>query len=165
VPTPRDLAELPRFLNELTAAQDELESLLERQQLALAAPRADELISLAGALAEAVARVQRLLERRADMLARAAVDGQPPASLRQLALGGGSADRLELVADIDRLRAQGERLQKAGWRQWVAIQAAHRAHAEMLHLVARRGRPADGYDPNRLHGSPGTGGALLDASA
>jgi hypothetical protein len=164
VPATREAAELPRFLKELAAAQDDLESLLDRQQVALVHPRADELAALTGSISEAVARLQRLMERRAVMLRRAAGQSPGVTSLRQLALRGASADRAELAV-IDQLREQGNRLQKAGWRQWVAVQAAHRAHTQMLQLVARRGQPADGYEPNRPHGSPGCGGALLDASA
>jgi hypothetical protein len=151
--------ELAQFLTELSEVQGRsLEMLCKKRQLLVTADRAG-LAALAIEEEDVIRQLQWCLQRRRELLERAAAEGLPDDSLRSLADAlpdgeAGSAPQL-----IREASARARLLQHHSLTNWVLVQRTMIHLAQMLEIIATGGRTKPTYSREEpAH----AGGTLVD---
>lgn len=157
------LNDVARFLTQLEFLQHQLQQLFDRKRSALSAGRAGELLDVARDEAALVERLQGLLARRETILAEAAAAGFSAQTLADLLEQTDESGAEAVAFRIEAARQTSERLRRESWVQWIVAQRSYRQYAELLDLIAHRGRKSPTYGRPSADGH--AAGALLDASA
>jgi flagellar biosynthesis/type III secretory pathway chaperone len=152
-------SELAHLLNELLALQDELLAILSRKRQLLTAADAAGLAAIAPEEETLIDRLQRWVRRREELLARAAQEGLPKASLRALTGALPSPERDGLDERVQSAAARARLLRHHALTNWVVVQRTLIHLSQMLEIIATGGR----LQPTYGGGAPDqAGGALVD---
>jgi hypothetical protein len=133
-------AELAAYLQELSAAQDELLGVLNRKLALLGAADSaglQELAPIEQALSE---RLKACYQRRNEMLGRAGAQGLPADSLRSLTGSLQGKQRKQLIADVSQAESKSRLLQHQSLTNWVVTQRALLHLSHLLEIIATGGR-------------------------
>lgn len=155
-------AEIAAFLDELSGTQSEL--------LALLVEKREKLVHFDSAGLQAIApreellmgRLQGCLDRRAELLDRAATDGHPHENLRTLASSLGGTGNGPLDRHLKQAASQSRILQHHTITNWVLVQRTLIHLSQMLEIIATGGRPQPTYGKGDTAHS---GGSLVDQAA
>jgi flagellar biosynthesis/type III secretory pathway chaperone len=155
-------SELAALLTDLLAVQDELlETLNSKRQLLLDADT-EGLAGIGRQEERLVDSLQQCVRRREELLARAAREGLPSASIRALSRAVPRAGRPELE---DRVKLAGSRarlLKHHSLTNWVLTQRTLIHLSQMLEIIATGGRLQPTYGEGQ---AAGASGALVDRAA
>lgn len=155
-------AEVASFLNELSATQSDMLSLLvEKRELLVKYDEAG-MSGIAEREQELVCRLQTCLQRRAELLARADDEGLPHASIRELAGAFGGDPGGPLRTRVQQASSQARILQHHSITNWVLVQRTLIHLSQMLEIIATGGRPQPTYGKGD---SASSSGALVDQAA
>jgi len=154
--------DLTEFLAELSAAQDELLTVLNRKLALLAAADAAGLEQLSPVEALLAERLQTCYQRRLELLDRARSRGLPSDSLRSLSGAIPGERRKEIQAQVDHAADKSRLLQHQSLTNWVVVQRTLLHLSQMLEIIATGGRMRPTYG---TEGSSSSGGSLLDHAA
>lgn len=133
-------AELADYLNELSAAQDELLDVLNRKLALLGAADTAGLQAL-GDIERALSdRLNACYRRRTEMLGRAGAQGLPSDSLRSLTGSLQGKQRKQLISDVSQAEEKSRLLQHQSLTNWVVTQRALLHLSHLLEIIATRGR-------------------------
>ena len=152
--------ETAALLNDLVAGQDELLKLLARKRQLLGEVDVEGLAALAPQEQQWVATLQQCLDRRQQLLARAAEEGLPSSSLQAMAERLPTA-RHGLRQLVDTARRRGRLLQQESLVNWMVIQRTLLHLSQLLEIIATGGR----LQPTYGEGRPSSGGVLIDGVA
>jgi hypothetical protein len=152
-------SDVATLLSDLSAVQADSLSILGKKREMLAGSDLGGLAALAPQEEALVERLQRCLERREVLLARARSEGRPWQSLRELACSLPRRERGKLLDKIDRARAQARILTHQSLTNWVVVQRTLIHLSQMLEIIATGGRVKPTY---RREGMVDASGALVD---
>jgi flagellar biosynthesis/type III secretory pathway chaperone len=151
--------ELSGFLAELSSAQDELLTVLNRKLGLLAAADAAGLEQLAPTERTLADRLQACYQQRLEMLERAKQCGLPGDSLRSLSGAIPGERRKQIQSQVDAAANKSRLLQHQSLTNWVIVQRTLLHLSQLLEIIATGGRLRPTYGT----GAPAeSGGALLD---
>jgi flagellar biosynthesis/type III secretory pathway chaperone len=155
-------SELAEFLTDLSAVQTESLQVLTQKRQALAAWDSEALKEVAQREEGLVENLQRCLERRSQLLKKAAQEGLPSGSIRSLtaALSGESPRQLadQLVSTTRRARL----LRHHSLTNWVLVQRTLIHLSQLLEIIATGGQNKPTYSREE---SATNSGALVDRVA
>ena len=147
------------LLEELSATQGELLSLLTEKRTLLASGDHAGLQSLVPREEQLVARLQACHQRRGELLAQAADEGLPADSIRSLTRALPSSESDGLSAAVKDARQKARILQHQSLTNWVITQRTLLHLSQMIEIIATGGqlRPTYGDGPAQA-----PSGALVD---
>ncbi len=156
--------ELADLLKRLSSTQQELLSLLASKRELLLARDLEGLSCLVPQEEALSAELQSCFEYRKELLRKAADQGLPSTSIRELAqaLPGKQAGRLR--EPIDEASGRARLLRHQSLSQWVVVQRTLLHLSQMLEIIATGGQPQPTYE-NRSYPNNqprATSGALMD---
>lgn len=155
-------ADLSQFLADLTAVQDETLQVLSRKRELVVAGDSEGLQALAAEEERLIARLKECLDRREQLLSRAAQQGHRATNLRELARGLPGARRQGLDHTLRVAQARTRLLQHHSLVNWLVIQRTLLHLSQMLEIIATGGR----LQPTYGKGETSTAsGALVDRAA
>jgi hypothetical protein len=154
-------SELATLLNELTAVQDELLTFLEEKRQSLVRMDRARLDELQPVERQLIARLQACHRRRQELLADAARESRPSASLRSLADSLPAPEREGLESQITIAADRARLLQHQSLANWVFVQRTLLYLTRLLEIIATGGRS----EPTYGRGEISSGGALVDQAA
>jgi len=152
-------SELTRFLNELTAVQDETLQLLAKKRELLGQVDKEGLATIAPQEESLVQRLRQCLADRESLLARAGSDGLPTESLRAVAKALPKAKRKPLDEQFNLARARTRLLQHHSLTNWVLVQRTLLHLSQVLEIIATGGRLQPTYGKGA---PPAASGSLVD---
>jgi hypothetical protein len=147
------------LLSDLSAVQADSLEILGKKREMLAGSDLDGLAKLGPQEEDLVERLQQCLARREELLTRARREGRPWQSLRDLSRSLPGQEREELLAKIDRARAQARILTHQSLTNWVVVQRTLIHLSQVLEIIATGGRLEPTY---RRGGKVEASGALVD---
>jgi hypothetical protein len=150
----RHIAEL---LGDLSAAQHDLLGVLGEKRRLLVAGDLPGLAALGTAEKDLLARLERCVTRRQQLLDRAAADGSPADSIRSLA-SRASGKSVPLARDLDAVERNTRLLRHQSLTNWVLAQRSLIHLAQLLEIIATGGRVVPTYGK----GTPSASGSLVD---
>lgn len=166
------VTDLNRYFADLETAQTALERNIQQMLRAFAVLHPQAMTELAKLQQSITQQLQQLHDRRQHLLETARSQGYPENTLQQLSvrisneIANDSARQTAALqfdaVRIDALKAQGERLRRANWQQWIIARRADQHHQEMRQLIASSGKKP--LSMKRSHAEL-RGGGILDASA
>lgn len=151
--------QLAALLERLSAAQRELLSLLGTKRELLVRRDHAGLSMLSQREQVLSAELQACHAERARMLAAADAEGMPHQSLAELTSALPAAASRELAQSVDDARRRARLIHHECLTQWVAVQRTVLHLAQMLEIIATRGRTQPTYGKGRI---VERGGALID---
>jgi flagellar FlgN protein len=155
-------SELATFLNDLTSVQEELLTFLADKRQSLVAMDRSRLDELQATERQLIIRLQNCQRRRQELLAEAARESLPSASLRSLA-GALPADaRASLESHMAQASERARLLQHQSLANWVFVQRTLLHLTRLLEIIATGGRSEPTYGRGD---SARSGGALVDQAA
>ncbi len=155
-------SEMAGLLGDLVAGQDELLALLARKRALLGAADTQGLAEIAVDEQRLLSGLEECLGRRERILARAAADGLPAASLQALSEALPPPQRRPLRSQIAAASSRARLLQHQSLINWVVIQRTLIHLSQLLEIIATGGR----IEPTYGRGKPArAGGALMDRVA
>lgn len=155
-------SELAGFLADLSAVQDQSLELLSRKRQLLVKVDTQGLAAMAPEEQELLERLQQCLERREQLLVRAAKEGLPSGSITALAQVLPREDRNRLGGRMQTAAARMRLLQHESLTNWVLVQRTLLYLSQLLEIIATGGR----MQPTYGRGEPApAGGALVDRAA
>lgn len=154
--------ELTEFLAELSSAQDELLTVLNRKLELLATADAAGLEQLAPTEQSLAERLQACYQRRLELLDEARRQGLPGDSLRALSGAIPGERRKQFQAQVDQAADKSRLLQHQSLTNWVVVQRTLLHLSQLLEIIATGGRLRPTYGTGA---SASSGGALLDHAA
>ena len=155
-------SEVATLLTDLMAGQDAMLDILGRKRTLLAAVDQQGLTVLADEEQRLLDVLQDCLQRREQLLGRAAADGLPSASLQALANGLPSPQRAPLNRQIAAAGSRAKLLQHQSLVNWVIIQRTLIHLSQLLEIIATGGR----FQPTYGEGKPAcAGGTLVNQEA
>ncbi len=153
-------SQLAGLLERLSAAQRELLALLARKRELLVRRDHQGLAALADRETHLSEELQACHAQRQQMLAAADAEGFPHESLADLAAAlPASASRGKLSGGVAEAREQARLIRHECLTQWVAVQRTVLHLAQMLEIIATRGRSQPTYGKGQILER---GGALMD---
>jgi hypothetical protein len=155
-------SELAEFLTDLSAVQAESLEILSRKRALLVAGNAGELAGLAERENALIERLQGCLDRRQQLLARAAEDGLPSDSIRSLSAALPSQQKRQLAGPLADAARRARLLEHQSLTNWVLVQRTLIHLSQMLEIIATGGRPKPTYEKGK---SLDATGALVDRVA
>jgi hypothetical protein len=155
-------SELAKLLGDLLAVQGELLAILARKRELLAASDGAGLAALAPQEEKLVAGLQQCVERRQQLLARAAEEGLPAASIRALAKALPPAQRGRLDEGIRLATSRARLLRHHSLTNWVVVQRTLLHLSQMLEIIATGGQLQPTYGGGE---AVQPSGALVDRAA
>jgi hypothetical protein len=155
-------SDVAQLLTDLLAGQDQLLVLLGRRRELLAAVDPQGLAAVAAEEERLLATLHECLGRRERLLAQAADDGLPSASLQALAETLPAAQRGPLGRQIAAAGARARLLQHQSLINWVVIQRTLIHLSQLLEIIATGGRLQPTYGQGK---STRASGALVDREA
>ena len=153
---------IAELLGELSSTQQELLNLLAEKRPLLVAGDAAGLAALEGREGELLARLEACQQRRADLLAQAKTQGKPSTSVRRLVGSLSRAERTAVEGSLREAAARSRLLQHQSLTNWVIVQRNLIHLAQMLEIIATRGRPKPTYGKEA---SAAPSGAFVDQAA
>ena len=155
-------AELARFLGELTAVQDATLEVLGKKRERLIAGDAAGMAAVGRQEEALIARLQECLKRREELLARAAQEGFPAASIDAVTRALPRAARTALGDQVQLARSKARLLQHQSLANWMLVQRTLLHLSQMLEIIATGGRGKPTYG----RGQPAAAsGVLVDRAA
>jgi len=133
-------AELADYLNELSAAQDELLGVLNRKLALLAAADTAGLAAIGEVERALGERLNGCYQRRTEMLGRAGAQGLPADSLRSLSNSLQGKQRKQLMSSVSQAEEKSRLLQHQSLTNWVVTQRALLHLSHLLEIIATGGR-------------------------
>ena len=155
-------SELATFLNDLTSVQEELLDFLAEKRQSLVAMDRVKLDQLQGVERQLVVRLQNCQRRRQELLAEAARESRPSASLRSLAASLPAEHRASLESQMQAAADRSRLLQNQSLANWVFVQRTLLYLTRLLEIIATGGRSEPTYGRDE---SARSGGALVDQAA
>lgn len=153
---------IAELLRELSATQSELLALLAEKRQYLVAADSDGLAAITEREERLVVRLEACQQKRSELLAQAETAGRPAASVKKLALSLPRAERASIESEIQQAAAQARLLQRHSLTNWVIVQRSLIHLAQMLEIIATRGR----MQPTYGVGAPAApSGAFVDQAA
>lgn len=154
--------EITALLNELSATQAELLSLLDEKRRLIVARNATGLANLVPREEAVIARLQACQERRRELLRQAATRQLPSDSIRSLAKVMPEPARGELAEQVDEAARRFRILGHQSLANWVLIQRSLLHLSQLLEIIATGGRKNPTYGKvEQLR----PGGSLVDQAA
>ena len=150
---------LAALLERLSAAQQELLSLLATKRDLIVARNHDALRALAHREEQLGAELRSCHERRQQLLAQADAEGMPGRSLADLTAALPSHDSGKLRERVAEARHRSQLIRHECLAQWVAVQRTVLHLSQMLEIIATGGRSQPTYGVGR---SAPRGGSLID---
>ena len=150
------------MLGELSSTQQELLDLLAEKRPLLVTADAVGLAALEGREAELFARLEACQQRRADLLAQAKTQGKPSTSVRRLVGSLSRPERMGVESSLQQVTARSRLLQHQSLTNWVIVQRNLIHLAQMLEIIATRGRPQPTYGKDA---PAAPSGAFVDQAA
>ena len=155
-------SELAEFLTELSAVQAEsLETLAKKRDFLVAAD-AEGLAEIADREQALIGRLQGCLEKRRQLLARAADDGLPSENIRSLAKALPGEQERPWTGQLDEAARRARLLEHHGLTNWVLVQRTLIHLSQLLEIIATGGRRKPTYEMSK---SVEATGALVDQVA
>ena len=154
--------ELTDLLNGLSAVQTELLEVLGEKRRYLVTSDVDALAALQPREQDLLDRLQSCHDRRGELLDRAAAEGLPNESVRQLASSLGADERGDLSDRIDEAAGRARLVQHHSLTNWVLVQRTLIHLSQMLEIIATGGRLKPTYGKD---GRTDAGGSLVDQAA
>ncbi len=149
-------SELAALLSDLLSGQGELMAVLNRKRNLLAAMDHEGLAGIADEEQRLLGVLQDCLARRQALLARAAANGLPSASIQALTQAMPSSKREPLSRQVAAASSRARLLHTQNLTNWIVIQRTLIHLSQLLEIIATGGRPAPTYGaagPSRPHGS------------
>ncbi len=154
--------DIAALLDELSAVQSELLTVLQRKRQCLLDQNAAGLADIAADETQILLRLQACHDRRGELLADAASEGRPADNLRALA---GTLPRMQRRAVETQIRDAESRsrlLQHHSLTNWVVTQRTLLHLSQLLEIIATGGRIKPTYGGGE---SSSPGGSMLDHAA
>jgi hypothetical protein len=155
-------SELASLLTELTSVQDELLAFLADKRQSLVAMDRQRLEGLQTVEEQLIDRLRNCQRRRQELLALAASESLPSASLRSLAGSLPAEQRAGLEQQIAVAAQRASLLQHQSLANWVFVQRTLLYLTRVLEIIATGGRSEPTYGRSE---SVRSGGALVDQAA
>ena len=155
-------SELAKLLHDLTTVQAELLTFLADKRQSLVAMDRVRLDQLQGVERQLITRLQSCQRRRQELLADAARESRPSASLRSLARSLPAAERAGLESQMAVAAERARLLQHQSLANWVFVQRTLLYLTRLLEIIATGGRSEPTYGRGEMNGP---GGALVDQAA
>jgi hypothetical protein len=154
--------EVARLLNDLLAVQDDLSvNLAKKKELLIASDMAG-LAAIAPEEEQLIARLQECVERREQLLLKAAQEGLPVHSIKALAQTLPADRRGELPDRLAQASSRARLLQHQSLTNWLVVQRSLIHLSQMLEIIATGGR----LQPTYGEGEPvNASGAIVDRAA
>jgi len=152
--------DITALLNELSAAQTDLLSLLDEKRQLLVSRDVAALAEMAPREAAIVARLQACQVQRRELLDRAASQQLPSDSIRSLAKV--MPARLEMTEQVETAARRFRLLSHHSLANWVLIQRSLLHLSQLLEIIATGGRKSPTYGKVETGRS---GGSLVDQAA
>jgi hypothetical protein len=109
-----------------------------------------------------IARLQQCLQRREQLLERAAGEGLPAANIETLAKSLPGSQRRQLDAQLQSAASRTRLLRHHGLTNWVLVQRTLLHLGQMLEIIATGGRLRPTYEKGKPAATPGS---LVDWAA
>ena len=154
--------DITALLNELSAAQTDLLSLLDEKRRLLVSRDAAALAEMAPREAAIIARLQACQGHRRELLDRAASQQLPSDSIRSLAKVMPSPARQEMNDQVEAAARRFRLLSHHSLANWVLIQRSLLHLSQLLEIIATGGRKSPTYGKVETGRS---GGSLVDQAA
>ena len=151
------------LLRDLSTVQEELLALLGQKRAILAAGDAAALSTLQPKEAELIGRLEACQQQRAALLAQAAADGKPAASIRELTKQLPKSERAVLEKQVEAAASRARLLEHQSLANWVAVQRTLLHLSQMLEIIATGGRAKPTYEKGDAAAL--ASGALVDQAA
>ena len=148
--------ELAALLGDLLAGQSELMAVLNRKRTLLGAMDHAGLAALGEEEKRLLGVLQNCLARRQTLLARAAGDGLPSASIQALTRALPAEQRTPLARQVAAVGSWTRLLQTQSLTNWIVIQRTLIHLSQLLEIIATGGRLQPTYGdtgPSRAHGT------------
>lgn len=152
-------ARLGALLDELSAVQADLLSLLETKRQRIVAGDRDALASMQAEEQVLADRLAACQQRRQAMLDEAKADGLPSRDLRTLVESLPGDERGRLRPAVREARNRSRLLQHQSLANWVLVQRTLLHLSQMVEIIATGGQKAPTYEKN---GPTAAGGTLVD---
>lgn len=154
--------EIADFLAELSAAQDATLDLLARKRQLLVKMDTAGLATLAREEQSLLERLEKCLNRRQQLLGRAAAEGLPAQSIQSLAKVLPAPQRDGLKGSVQAAASRMRLLRHESLTHWVLVQRTLLHLSQLLEIIATGGR----LQPTYGRGEPApASGALVDHAA
>jgi flagellar biosynthesis/type III secretory pathway chaperone len=154
--------ELATLLNDLLAGQDELLAILAKKRQLLGTADIEGLRAISAQEGELIGTLQQCLERREQLLARAAEEGLPSLTIAALADALPAPRRRPLTQQVELAGVRAKLLQQQSLVNWVIIQRTLIHLSQLLEIIATGGRLQPTYGEGKVSQSSG---ALVDRAA
>jgi flagellar biosynthesis/type III secretory pathway chaperone len=151
--------ELAALLSDLLAGQDELLAILTKKRQLLGAADTEGLAAIGPQEQRWIDALQVCLQRRQELLARAAAEGLPAKNIKAMAERLPSAEGQALRQRVELARRRSRLLQQQNLVNWVVVQRTLLHLSQLLEIIATGGRLQPTYGERRLIAA---GGALVD---
>lgn len=151
--------ELASLLERLSAAQQELLSLLSMKRELIVRRDHQGLAELVTREGELAAELQACQQRRQELLSKADADGLPSRSLEELATSLPRSAANALKTPVAEARQRAELIRHECLAQWVAVQRTVLHLSQMLEIIATGGQLQPTYGKGRI---VERGGSLID---
>ena len=155
-------ADMAALLNDLLAGQGELMAVLNRKRNLFGAMDREGLAAIAGDEQHMLGVLQDCLNRRQALLARAAAEGRPAASLQALTNSLPPRQREPLARQVAAAGSRAKLLQTQSLTNWIVIQRTLIHLSQLLEIIATGGRIQPTYGKA---GPSRSSGALLNQEA
>ena len=155
-------ADMAALLNDLLAGQGELMAVLNRKRNLLGAMDREGLAAIAGDEQHMLGVLQDCLNRSQALLARAAAEGRPAASLQALTNSLPPRQREPLARQVAAAGSRAKLLQTQSLTNWIVIQRTLIHLSQLLEIIATGGRIQPTYGKA---GPSRSSGALLNQEA
>ena len=155
-------SEVARLLTDLLAGQNALLEILSRKQRLLGKMDVAGMSAVDPEEQQLVASLQDCIRRREELLARAATEGLPSSSIRNLAKSLPQPQRAPLARQLTEAGARNRLLRTQSLTNWIIIQRTLLHLSQLLEIIATGGRFQPTYGEggrSRVHG------ALVDQEA
>jgi flagellar biosynthesis/type III secretory pathway chaperone len=138
-------SEIAGFLTDLTAVQDQTLETLRRKRRHLVALDTQSLAAMAPEEDRLIEQLQQCLQRREQLLARAAQEGLPGENIKSLVKALPQQDGQPLKKSVQSATARMGLLQHESLTNWVLVQRTMLHLAQLLEIIATGGRPQPTY--------------------
>ena len=155
-------SELAQFLTDLSTVQEETLQLLTAKRELLVHMDAAGLAALAPREETLIARLQQCLDRREQLLQRAAGEGLPASDLQTLAKAIPGSQRRQVDAQLQSAASRTRLLRHHSLTNWVLVQRTLLHLGQMLEIIATGGRLRPTYEKGKPSATPGS---LMDWAA
>ena len=154
--------EVARLLNDLLAVQDDLFVNLAKKKGLLIASDMAGLAAIAPEEEQLIVRLQECVERREQLLLKAAQEGLPAHSIQALAQALPAERRGELPDRLAQASSRARLLQHQSFTNWLVVQRSLIHLSQMLEIIATGGR----LQPTYGEGEPvNANGSIVDRAA